>query len=299
MTRREKILVSVAVVCVALYGLSKLDLPRPPKRPELIRKMMNWPEEARKSEANSMLLWYSLIYFLDAEGRLPDSAEELMRSPYFPTEPEHLINPYTGKPVELVQEPSVGNIRWKKGREYSPRTGKMEDYAGFDIFYYHPNEKEKIIRELYAVVSTEHFSSVAHDQYQKDLLPLSSEIEKKIWWRCHILRSAVGSLEFYLGYVPRSYEIVKKFDWIFPWDSLTNVYTGQPMQDVSYSNPSPGDFTYSGFTHPKLGGEIHHFLPICYNDQKKVVFPSQSDRELIGWALRHKEETGESSFHIR
>lgn len=271
MTQRERVMLMIATMLFILTLNGQSSAPVRDTRPlrEKVRKkylyLLDMPERARKTLANRHLLWAALVNFKYGEGRMPETYSELLHSLYFPVPPEAFINPYTGKPVEIVTKPSLGNFDWDKHTDDPPAIGMCS--------YIDPSgEGKRIERGQCAYSGMENVERDHVKLFQTIIAPLN-EKQKKVFWMCHALTNLIMTSSTYLGYVPTSWEEQKELDWLINWEMWKNVYTRQTLRDVSYWNPSPGDFTYSGFLNEERNS-IQEPLFICYDENRKPIHPS-------------------------
>jgi len=263
--------------------------PLKPEYQKKIESLLKLPVAVTKTRANTEIIGSALLSFTLGTGRLPDSPQELFQSVYFPIAVDDFINPYTGKPVAIVEKPSLGDYIWIK------RVVNGRKEVAFEGFIDPTGDGKKILPgpSIGLAESDMLPRKSVTELYQRETA-LYNEQERKVFWMCHNLTQLIGTAKNYLGYIPASYKEFMQLDWLYNPAMWKNIYTGQPIQDVSYFNPQPGDFTYAGL----LGedGNITSPFPVCYNDKKEIVFPTSGDRYLLQQLLQAEKETGQSGI---
>lgn len=243
-----------------------------------------------------------------SELKAPSSLEELLHSPYMPVLSEKILNPYTGKPIEIV--PSL----WKEKKEFIEYLGNkvplpeiplthlgnlsslvFKGEERFVIFFYtEPYEIDSNKRiGLYFPISTKPIKPLEKnvipgslmgyaakrrlfEHYNgEDFFTKMGEPEKRLFSVCWYIRGLMNNAERILKHFPTSFEELKTdaLDALY-YPGIVNAYTLEPIQDVSYYNPSPGNFTYAYFAATNVVGFSHFPLeayPICYDSKGSYI----------------------------
>lgn len=243
----------------------------------------------RRFYANNLALFHSIYFFAMGERRLPSSFEELVNSVYFPVISTEFVNPYTGKPVQNIPKPKIEKREINGHKSLVVIDKNPADVLGnltFEInmegikytWYFQLDGESGIIRAIEENSKTRRLiptpgsllAGVAED-VEKNVKPSQLSLEdRRLYYRCEYIRFLVGNALYYGFKIPLSWEELKATGIVL---DVKNPYTGQPIQDVSYYSPSPGNFTYIGIFEPN---DLSHFslaLPICYNREKKSIDP--------------------------
>jgi len=244
----------------------------------------------RRYIANYKALWHSAGFFAMGEKRLPRSFEELVNSVYFPVSPSEFLNPYTGKPVQNIPEPKM-DIREVNGVKSPVVIDKnVTDVLGNLTFKANPEEVHLIMYfqldgEEGVIRGDEHhwkaktliptpgspLAGVAEDTGKFVKPSTLTPEDRRLYYRCEYIRLLVGSAQFYGFKTPLSWEELKATGIVL---DIKNPYTEQPIQDVSYYSPSPGNFTYIIFDYNNpTESESLTAHPICFNRELKSVNP--------------------------
>lgn len=237
----------------------------------------------------STLTPYRLI-----ELRFPASPEEMLHSPYLPVAHQDLINPYSGKPIEVVQG------LWKTEREFVdyfkgirsppevPRS-HLGNLAFTDFgnrylveLYTEPYlYRDKVRISLYFFIGKNRIDlkdyptlRMTRENYEKlngpDFFTRMKDTDKRLFSICGYLFQFIGSFKSPLNHFITLKEWQKNAPRLYV--DIKNPYTNLPVEEVSYFNPSPGNFTLifvanvydNTFLPPDLlcyddrGGYMHH-----------------------------------------
>jgi len=257
------------------------------------------------------------------------SPEEFLQSPYLPILPEDLINPYTGKPVEAV--PGIWKnkdefLEYFKGTSPPPvvppdRLGNLAytDYGGkflvelytepflsldgkprISLYFFEGKEKRNL-----AKLSPQ--TRDARQRYEKmfeknkgpGYLFTMKDADKRLFSICMYLGKFVsllteppGSLTAPTDHFLTLEELSRKFPLLIP--NIKNPYTNQPIQEVSFYNPSPGNFTIV-FRANEYDNTILSSEPICYDEENHYIVP----RDFIVLSLLNGEEVGGHKLILR
>jgi len=201
-----------------------------------------------------------------SEGRIP-TREEFLESPYNLLLPEAMINPYSGKPILWTETPVEGNLYYRmpaNERDFllivpwitrfpglafekdryagrGARLGIFGVYPGPMVLWPTPELAEQIRRECAEVYSPHtHYCWMRVHKFE-------AKGYNRTEWMAYVLSDAVGlANRVYqaLGEgMPGSLKEMQERYWWFYNTRFRNPFTGAPVREVSFREPSPGDVT--------------------------------------------------------
>lgn len=293
---------------IGIFGLwiaLSEETPQPPSPPPLPREDSRDPKIHALFQMKRIhnVLTTALTAKMYIELSRFSSPEEYLQSPYLAVLPQDLINPYTGKPVRAV--PGI----WKDEKEFRkyfigapPPTVPLErlgnlaftDFGSrflvelytepylldgktrISLYFYVGKGKISLAKmspetrdsrqryeKMYEKTKGSGFFSRMNDT-DKRLFSISMYLDQFI----STLAEPPGLLTTPPDYLLTLEELQTRFPLLHP--NVKNPYTNQPIQFVSYYNPSPGNCTII-FLANEMDNTIVGSDLLCYDEQSRYI----------------------------
>jgi hypothetical protein len=238
---------------------------------------------------------HAIRVYAEFETRFPESLDELLGSDYLPVSQDELVNPYSDGPVTQVpwrEQTSIdghlSRIRVSDGKDLLGNLSFMKaPDGGLKLsIYVDPEDGSDQIQSPIGGFSKKSFDrhvlgiGVGADIFRAERerrrrLYMEKDREtKRLLMACEYIGSLMTSLPRFGFPVSKSWEQLQATGFVLP---VRNPYTGAPIRDVSFSAPTPGDFTYAGVFSSNSPTNFQIALPICYDRNLESVDPTTKD----------------------
>lgn len=264
--------------------------------PGPVSRYANHTVKFKRNFANEIAINTGLRLFATATGRLPESADEFLDSPYMPVSKGTLINPYSGTSVQVLgSDPGVvtggkgspPEVSLDPGRLGNLSFTKDTDGGVRLIFYRDPEDGSGRMEvtesgfsrkelEQFVLASPRQGSDIpSNGQRVSKLTSSMDDRDKRAFSICQYIGTLMMSVTAYGFSLPTRWEDLQATG--MPLD-IANPYTGEPIKDVSRNSPSPGDFTYVGIFNTNVPSKFYTALPLCYDSHSAPIDPDWQKR---------------------